>query len=129
MSISTSPRILFVEDHPDVRLFLKQLLQEDYDFVLTSNAEEALDVLDAGPFDLLLLDIRLGDGKSGTELLHLLREREPAVKAPAFALTTHALPGDREKLLGEGFDEYMSKPFTTADLAEKIDGLLGAQAR
>lgn len=51
---------------------------EDYDLVLAPNAEDALDRLDTGPFDLLLLDIKLGDGKSGTELLHLLRERTPA---------------------------------------------------
>lgn len=94
--------------------------------VLASNAEEALDILDAGPFDLLLLDIRLGDGKSGTELLHTLRNRDPTAEAPAIAVTTHAMPGDREKFLDEGFDEYMSKPFTIASLTEKMDGLLAA---
>ncbi len=128
MSSPNLPRILFVEDNSDVRLFLKQLLQEDYDFVFASDAEEALDVLDAGPFDLLLLDIKLGDGKSGTELLHLLREREPAVEAPAIALTTYGMPGDREALLDEGFDEHVSKPFSTAGLTEVIDQLLSDQA-
>ncbi|MFB6099426.1 MAG: response regulator [Salinibacter sp.] len=124
MSTSTSPRILFVEDNPDVRLFVKQLLEDTYDFVLASDAEEALGTLDAGPFDLLLLDIKFGDGKSGTELLHLLREREPPVEAPAIALTTYGMPGDRERLLDEGFDEHVSKPFSTADLSNTIDRVL-----
>jgi CheY-like chemotaxis protein len=124
MSPPHSPRILFVEDNSDVRLFLKQLLREDYDLVLATDAEEALGTLDAGPFDLLLLDIKLGAGKSGTELLHHLRERDPAVEAPAIALTTYGMPGDRERLLDEGFDEHVSKPFTTADLTEKIDRVL-----
>jgi Response regulator containing CheY-like receiver, AAA-type ATPase, and DNA-binding domains len=124
MSTSQSPRILFVEDNPDVRRFLKYLLQDDYDIVPASDAEEALDVLDAGPFDLLLLDIKLGARKSGTELLPLLREREPAVEAPAIARTTYGMPGDREKLLDKGFDEHVSKPFSTADLTNTIDRVL-----
>lgn len=124
MSVPQSPRILFVEDNPDVRLFLERLLQEEYDLVLAPNADEALDALESGPFDLLLLDIRLGEGKSGTELLHILRDREPAVEAPAIALTTYGMPGDRKALLEEGFDEHVSKPFTTADLTDTIDQVL-----
>jgi len=124
MSPPHSPRILFVEDNSDVRLFLKQLLREDYDLVLATDAEEALGALDAGPFDLLLLDIKLGAGKSGTELLH----QDPAVEAPAIALTTYGMPGDRERLLDEGFDEHVSKPFTTADLTDTIDRVLSTRA-
>jgi two-component system cell cycle response regulator DivK len=128
MSRPHAPRILFVEDNPDVRLLLKRLLREEYDLVLATDAEEALGALDAGPFDLLLLDIKLGAGKSGVELLHLLRDREATKEAPAIALTTYGMPGDRAALLEEGFDEHVSKPFSTAELTETIDRVLSVQA-
>ena len=128
MSSPQPPRILFVEDNPDVQRFLKHLLGDDYDIILAPNAGEALGALDAGPFDLLLLDIKLGAGKNGTELLHLLREREPAVEAPAIALTTYGMPGDRERLLEEGFDEHVSKPFSTADLTDTIERVISTRA-
>jgi PAS domain S-box-containing protein len=60
--------------------------REDYDLVLAPNAEDAMDRLDTGPFDLLLLDIKLGDGRSGTELLHLLHERTPGHQWPGARL-------------------------------------------
>ncbi|MFB6232400.1 MAG: response regulator [Salinibacter sp.] len=126
MSASDSPSILFVEDNPQVRLLIREQLQETYDLVLASDAEEALNVLDNGPFDLFLLDIKLGQGRSGTELLHLLRDLEPTKGVPAVALTTYGMPGDREALLDAGFDGYVSKPFTGAELSNTIDQTLSA---
>jgi CheY-like chemotaxis protein len=69
---------------------------------LASDAEEALGILGDQEFDLFLLDIRLGEGRSGTELLHLLRDLEPTASVSAVALTTYGLKGDREALLAEG---------------------------
>lgn len=67
------------------------------------------------------MDINLGEGKSGTELLHLLRDQEPAEGIPAVAVTAYAMPGDREALLNKGFDGYVGKPFAKAELTETID--------
>lgn len=50
------------------------------------------------------------------------------MEAPAIALTTYGMPGDRERLLEEGFDEHVSKPFTTTGLTEVIDRLLSLGA-
>lgn len=74
---------------------MKHQLQEDSEGAFASNAEEALDVFDAGSFDLLLGDINLGEGNSGTEILHLLRDQETAEVIPAVAVTAYATPGDR----------------------------------
>lgn len=126
MSPSESPRILSVEDKLETRLLLKHQLQETCEVVFASDAEEALEVFDGEPFDLLLLDINLGDGKSGTELLHMVRGREDMEDIPAVALTAYAMPGDREELLDKGFDGYVSKPFTKAELIEAIDQVLSA---
>ncbi len=127
MSSSTLPSILFVDDNPEVRLLLEQTLEGTYDLALAADAEEALGILEEKEFDLFLLDIKLGEGRSGTELLHLLRDLEPTASVPAVALTTYGLKGDREALLAEGFDEHVSKPFFRDELTEAIEQVLSGR--
>lgn len=126
MSTSETPRILSVEDNPETRLLLKHQLGEDYEVAFVSTAEEALSALDFEDIDLMLLDVHLGPGKSGTELLHLLRNREETAEIPAIALTAYAMPGEREDLLSEGFDEHLAKPYAQTELREVIDQALAA---
>lgn len=123
MNASTPPSLLSVEDNPETRLLLKYLLT-DYDLTFASGADEALEALRSESIDLLLVDINLGDGKSGTELLALIRQREDWARIPIIAVTAYALPGDREDLLDAGFDEYVAKPFTRTELTETIDHAL-----
>ncbi|PSQ83618.1 MAG: hypothetical protein BRD30_12710 [Bacteroidetes bacterium QH_2_63_10] len=103
MSTTDPPCILSVEDNPDTRFLLE---------------------LESTSFDLLLLDIHLGSGTEGTELLHTIRSREDIEEVPAIALTAYILPSDSQELLDEGFDAYVSKPFTSAELTEAIDQTL-----
>lgn len=56
-----------------------------------------------------------------------MRERKDGEKIPAIALTAYAMPGDREELLEKGFDGYVSKPFTRAELTEAIEQVLTAR--
>jgi CheY-like chemotaxis protein len=128
MSAPDRPRILFVDDNPEVRLLLRQMLEGTYDLALAADAEEALGILEDEEFDLFLLDIKLGEGRSGTELLRLLRDWEPTASVPAVALTTYGLKGDREALLAQGFDEHVSKPFFREELTEAIDQVLPGRA-
>lgn len=124
MSTTDPPCILSVEDNPDTRFLLKHLLDESYDLTLAPGVDEALDAVESTSFDLLLLDIHLGSGTKGTELLHTIRSREDIEEVPAIALTAYILPSDSQELLDEGFDAYVSKPFTSAELTEAIDQTL-----
>ena len=122
---TTQPlRILFVEDHPDTRCLLDHLLGEDAEIITASGAEEALAAFTSTEFDLLLIDINLGSGKNGVDLLRRVRRQESPVEIPAIAVTAYALPGDREGLLSEGFDGYVGKPFARRDLVETIEQVL-----
>lgn len=121
MDTSKPTRVLSVEDDSDTRLLLKHLLGETYDITFAHSAKEALDAIESAPFDLLLVDINLGEEKTGTELLHIVRNREELAEIPAVALTAYSMPGDREELLDEGFDGYVGKPFSKEDLLEAID--------
>jgi CheY-like chemotaxis protein len=124
MSSAESPRILSVEDNEHTRLLLDHALQDTYDVSFASDGEEALDLVEAKSFDLLLLDINLGSEDGGTQLLHTIRDREDLDDVPAIALTAFAMPGDREEFLNEGFDAYVGKPFTQDELTTTIERTL-----
>lgn len=121
MSPPETPRILAVDDNPETRLLLEHMLRDSYEVALAAGVEEALDEVASEPVDLLLLDINLGPEKNGTELLHMIRDREEGDGIPAVALTAYAMPGDREKYIEKGFDGYVSKPFARSELAETIE--------
>lgn len=123
-------QILSVEDNADTRLLLKHTLQDDYEVTFASGVDDALDTVASHSFDLLLLDINLGTERGGVKLLQEVRERDDFENIPAIALTAFAMPGDREDLLARGFDAYVGKPFTSAELTETIDRTLSeTQAR
>lgn len=120
--MAETPHLLSIEDSEETQILLKHLLGEDYRLTFASDAQEALSAIgSAESFDLLLVDIHLGSGKSGTELLHEIKDGDYGGEVPAIALTAYAMPGDREDLLDEGFDEYVGKPFTRAELTETIE--------
>lgn len=116
--------ILLVEDQEVNRTFVQRLLErQGYRIVPASDGLIALELLQQGRYDLMLLDIQM-PGMGGEEVLQRLRRQEQTSGEylPAIALTAHALAGDREKLLGIGFDGYISKPV-------QMDQLLAEMAR
>lgn len=124
MSTSESARILAVEDNSETQLLLEHLLKGSYDVEVVPGVAGALEAVDNNSFDVLLLDINLSEEQTGTELLHRIRERDGMESIPAVALTAYAMPGDREDFLEKGFNEYVSKPFTRADLTEAVENSL-----
>lgn len=122
--MAESTQILSVEDNADTRLLLKHTLQDDYEVTFASGVDDALDAVTSESFDLLLLDINLGTQRGGVNLLQEVRERDDLADIPAIALTAFAMPGDREDLLARGFDAYVGKPFTHAELTSTIDQTL-----
>jgi len=103
------PRIAVVEDNPDNRLLVGALLEDRYELTEFETGMEAIGgLLQARP-DLVLLDISLPE-MDGTEVLRWIRGQEPLRDLPVVALTAHAMAGDREKFLAEGFDGYLTKP-------------------
>lgn len=121
MSSPDSPRILAVEDNSETQLLLEHLLKESFEVTVVGGVDDALEAVEDQSFDAMLLDINLSEQRTGTDLLHLLRERDTMTDVPAIALTAYAMPGDREDFLEAGFNQYVSKPFTRDDLTEAIE--------
>ncbi len=127
MSDSTPPSLLAVEDNSETQLLLDHLLKSSFEVVVVSGVADALEAVEQHSFDAFLLDINLSEERTGTDLLHLLRDQDGMADTPAVALTAYAMPGDREDFLEAGFDEYVSKPFTRTDLTDTIQEALASR--
>ena len=108
-------RVLALEDNAESRLLLKHLLRKDFDAVIVAGADDAVAAA-SQPFDVMLLDINLGEKRTGVDVLQAIRALPGHATTPALACTAYALPGDRERFLEAGFSEYVSKPFVKAEL-------------
>ena len=108
--------LLLVEDHEDTQHLLMELLENHYSVSVAGAASEAFLLACQRQFDLVMMDIDLGEGPDGVELLQQLRSMPEYAEVPIVAVTAYALPGDRERFLDMGFTAYVSKPFDVDEL-------------
>lgn len=121
-------RIAVVEDNPDNRLLLQALLEDRHELSEYDNGADALEAMRADPPELVLLDISL-PRMDGTEVLRRMRTDPALTAVPVIALTAHAMSGDRERFIEQGFDDYVAKPIVDETiLFASIDRLLRARA-
>ncbi len=118
------PRILLVEDDYDSSVITRLYLGQVSDVKIVDSGEKALEELQSGNFNLVIMDISLGEGMDGVSTLKVMRSNLLLVDVPAIALTAHALSGDADFYLKEGFAGYLSKPFKKDDLLQLVGKLL-----
>jgi two-component system OmpR family response regulator len=117
----TAPTILLVEDDPALRTLTTRALQENgYIVRPASAAPEMWLALEAGPVDLILLDIML-PGTSGIDLCRTLRQRSDV---PIIFVSARGSETDRVVGLELGADDYIAKPFGTRELIARIRAVL-----
>jgi len=118
----TSPMVLLVEDERGLSLTLGDRLRaEGHRVALAGTLRDAARVLDQDDFDLVILDRMLPDG-DGLDLCRRLRERGTAT--PVLMLTARGAVPDRVSGLRAGADDYLVKPFDTAELLARVEALL-----
>ena len=116
-----------VEDNEDNRaLVVKVLARKGFDVVEAVSGEEALELCEAAPPDLVLMDLELA-GMSGLEATRRLKGSARFRAVPVVALTAYAMVGDREKALEAGCDGYLSKPVDVRRLPEQIAEFLAGR--
>lgn len=114
--------VLLVEDEPSVRMIVGDLLQAaGYAVTSVATANEALRHALQQRFDLMVLDVMLPDG-DGFSLCHKLRDR--GIDAGILMLTARAQVADRVQGLKKGADDYLVKPFDSAELLARLEALL-----
>ncbi|MEI6219635.1 MAG: response regulator, partial [bacterium] len=120
-------RILYVEDDQINMLFGTSLLNKlGHEVTVAENGRECLDVLKEGTFDIILMDVQM-PVMNGEEALHEIRRQETDTNLhqAVIALTAHSLRGEKERLMGEGFDGYVSKPIEIAELIAEMKRVMG----
>ena len=119
-----SKRILVVEDQPDSRQIIRDMLAAtDYEVTEAENGEEALAAIARQRPDLILMDVQMPimDGYTATRRI----KADGSLRSiPIIAVTSYALSGEEKKARAAGCDDYVPKPFSPRELLAKIRNFL-----
>ena len=124
-------RVLLVEDNlVNSEVAIDMLTAMGVSVDVANNGEKALELFDANNYSLILMDCEMPimDGYTAT---YLLREKERELGSnaiPIIALTAHAISGTKEKCISSGMNDFLSKPFSMADLHLVLNQWLKAGA-
>ena len=117
--------VLVADDEPSILLSIQFVLQKaGYAVRVARDGEEVLRAVEEGVPDLIILDAMM-PGRSGYDVCQLLRASAHCREVPVIMLTAKGRDIDREKGLALGATDYVTKPFSTRDLVEKVRGYLG----
>ena len=114
------PCVLMVEDNISNRTITKLFLKNRYEITEAADGITALALASKKQFDLVLMDINLGEGIDGIETMKRLRDLKGYKNVPVIAVTAYVMSGDRARFLESGFDAYVPKPFTKEILVDMI---------
>jgi CheY-like chemotaxis protein len=122
-------RVLLCDDNLiNQKVATRLLTQMGYAPKIAGNGLEALKAIDSEPFDLIFMDVMMPE-MDGLEATRQIRTRQqnraehPNYKSPLIivAMTASAMPGDREKCLEAGMDDYLSKPVRPEDVRALVE--------
>ncbi len=116
------PRILIIEDEPDMRRGLLDNLEfENYEIEATANGTEGLRLAQKEKFDLIILDLML-PGMDGMDVCRKLKESGSTT--PIIMLTARGAEEDKIAGLEVGADDYITKPFSLKELLARVKAIL-----
>jgi two-component system, cell cycle response regulator DivK len=113
--------LLIVEDTELDRELLVQIFEGLYDLRLAPDGKTALELVSKTPPDVILMDIGL-PGLSGLDAVRAIRATGATV--PIIAVSSRVMPGDKERALDAGCDDFMAKPIDDLALVDMVGGLL-----
>lgn len=123
---SAEPRatILLAEDNPaNAEVVSNYLLTKGYNIILARDGNEVIEKTELERPDLILMDIQMPE-LNGIEAIQQIRADSDLSSIPVVVLTALAMPGDRQRCLDAGADEYLSKPVSLKELATVLKSFL-----
>lgn len=125
MSDTVKRKVLIADDEPNIVVSLEYLMKrEGHEVLVARDGDEALALARSARPALVLLDVMM-PGKSGFEVCQALRADAATAAIKVLMLTAKGRDTDVAQGLGVGADAYMTKPFSTKELAAKVRELLG----
>lgn len=113
--------MLLVEDDFINAMVMQQYFQDTFDFKHVNSGYEALDELKRHNYDVVIMDINLGDETmDGMKTLSCIRTELGLSNLVTFAVTGYAMEGDAQMFLSAGFDRYLSKPVNYDEIQQAI---------
>ena len=119
--MKTKPRILVVDDDPLVRHSCERILAEGYEVELTGSGAQGLALLEAGSFDIALIDLKLPDA-DGMDILRRAPDRYPDV--PVIMVTGYSTIKGAVEAVKMGAFDYLAKPFDPEELEAAVEKAL-----
>ncbi len=114
-------RVLLVEDNQVNQMVAKTILKKlGYDVSIAHNGREALDIIENGDFDIVLMDCHMPvmDGYEATRHIR----HDPRFDAlPIVAVTANVMQGDKERCMSCGMNDYLTKPYEKKALAQLLE--------
>jgi response regulator RpfG family c-di-GMP phosphodiesterase/tRNA A-37 threonylcarbamoyl transferase component Bud32 len=122
-------RVLVVDDESSVRKLCRQLLEaEGSEVEVAANGAQALEMIANSPYDLVLLDVAMPD-MTGVEVLVRLRQQQAKdCHLKVLMFSGHTTPEEMSEMLGRGADDFLTKPFSLAQLLARVQNLLRLKA-
>jgi len=119
-------RILVVDDEPLKRITLQiELVEHGYEVFEAADAQAARRIFDSQPVDVVVTDVRM-PGLNGLDLLAQVKQARPEVDV--ILMTAYATVDTAVQAIKRGAYDYITKPFTTQSLIEKLDRLFAVRA-
>ena len=117
------PKILVVEDNPEMSKYLVQILSKNYQCTTANDGQEALKQLKLYDFDTIISDVMMPN-MDGFAFREKVNENQNWRQIPFLMLTARSLEADKIHGLKLGIDDYMTKPFSTNELNARLHNLI-----
>ena len=123
---SKKNKILVVEDNTETQLIIKVNLRDVYDVELTDNANDAITLIKNNDFDLVLLDINLGNSNDGRDVLDMMKKDVEYSNLPVIIITAYDIKKEEKDLLMNLSCDFLEKPLDKAVLLNSISSCLNS---
>jgi signal transduction histidine kinase/DNA-binding response OmpR family regulator/streptogramin lyase len=127
-TVSGQPTILVVEDQQDVRKYIREKLNDEYNILEAKDGLEGLEVARAEMPDLVISDVMM-PGRDGFEVCRSLKTDNVTSHIPVILLTARAEDADKLAGLETGADAYLIKPFNSQELNIRVQKLVEVRAK
>lgn len=114
--------ILVAEDNDSNYILMTYILKRYYQFLRARNGQEAVEMVDKGGIDLVLMDIKM-PVMDGLEATAKIKEKHPDL--PVVALTANAFESDRQSAMQAGCSDFLTKPVSSEKCLKAIETLIG----